>query len=220
MNVGSEKWWSGSVNVGITKALEGNFKYALILNDDLNLPENLISKLVELAQQHPEAIVSAAQSKEGKLFLGQIVVGLFKSRQEVISPRKNIVDIDLINGCCLIVPINIFRKIGIINEVHCPHLAGDNEFLLRARNAGFRLLVATEVIIEQGASTDLRSLYCLRKLLTAPYSPFRLDTHLAFGRQLFGSWLGLCIFGIWFNMRYLLSLIKASLISIFLNRCI
>jgi GT2 family glycosyltransferase len=191
-----------------------------MLNDDLTVPANLISKLVELAQQHPEAIISAAQSKEGKLFFGQIVVGLFKSRQEIITPQRNIVDIDLINGCCLLVPIDLFRKIGILDEVRCPHLAGDNEFLLRARNAGSRLLVATEVIIEQGPSTDLRSRYCLRTLLTAPYSPYRLDTHLAFGRQLFGSWWGLATFGIWFNMRYLLSLIKASLISIFLNRCI
>lgn len=220
LNVGPEKWWSGSVNVGIKRAIEENFDYVLILNDDLSLPKNLISQLVELALQLPEAIITAAQSTEGKLFLGQKVVGLFRNRQEVITTGMNFVDIDLINGSCLLIPIDLFKKIGIIDEVRCPHLAGDNEFLLRARNAGFRLVTAKDVIVEQGVRTDLSSRYCLRRLLTAPYSPYRLDTHLAFGRQLFGSWLELAIFGIWFNMKYLLSLIKASLIAVFRNRCI
>jgi GT2 family glycosyltransferase len=220
IDAGSQKWWSGSVNLGIRKAIEENFDFVLLLNDDLSLPKNLVSTLVELALQQPESIVTAAQSTEGKIFLGQKVVGLFRNLQDVITTGKNLVDIDLINGSCLLIPIDLFKKIGIIDEARCPHLAGDNEFLLRARNAGIRLLVATEVIIEQGAPTDLSSRYCLRKLLSAPYSPYRLDTHLAFGRQLFGSWLGLATFGICFNTRFLLSLIKASLISVFRNRCI
>jgi len=220
LNAGPEKWWSGSVNVGIKRAIEHNFDYVLILNDDLSLPKNLISKLVELALQQPEAIITAAQSTAGNLFLGQKVVGLFRSRQEVVITGRNVVDIDMINGSCLLIPIDLFKKIGIIDEFRCPHLAGDNEFLLRARNAGFRLVTATDVIVEQGVRTDLSSKYCLRSLLTAPYSPYRLDTHLAFGRQLFGSWFELAIFGIWYHARYLLSLVKASLIAVFRNRCI
>ena len=192
----------------------------LLLNDDLNLPTHLVAKLVDIAQRHPKAIITAAQSVENKLFLGQRIVGPFRNRQEVIAPGRDPVDIDLINGCCLLVPVDVFQKIGIIDEVRCPHLAGDNEFLLRARNAGFRLLVVPDVIVGQGQRTDLRSRYCFRKLLTAPDSPYRLDTHLAIGRQMFGSWLGLAIFGVWYNMKYLLGLIKASLIAVFRNRCI
>lgn len=220
LNVGSEKWWSGAVNAGIKKAFEENFEYVLLLNDDLNLPTHLVAKLVDIAQRHPKAIITAAQSVENKLFLGQRIVGPFRNRQEVIAPGRDPVDIDLINGCCLLVPVDVFQKIGIIDEVRCPHLAGDNEFLLRARNAGFRLLVVPDVIVGQGQRTDLRSRYCFRKLLTAPDSPYRLDTHLAIGRQMFGSWLGLAIFGVWYNMKYLLGLIKASLIAVFRNRCI
>lgn len=220
LNVGSEKWWSGAVNAGIKKAFEENFEYVLLLNDDLNLPTNLIAKLVGIAQRHPQAIITAAQSAENGLFLGQRIVGQFRNRQEVTAPGRDPVEIDLINGCCLLIPADVFRKIGIIDEVRCPHLAGDNEFLLRARNAGFRLLVVPDVIVGQGHRTDLRSRYCFRKLLTAPYSPYRLDTHLAIGRQMFGSWLGLTIFGVWYNTRYLLGLIKASLIAVFRNRCL
>ena len=109
LNAGSEKWWSGSVNMGIRKATEENFDFVLLLNDDLSLPKNLISQLVELALQLPEAIITAAPSTEGKLFLGQKVVGLFRNRQEVITTGMNFIDIDLINGSCLIIPIFLFK---------------------------------------------------------------------------------------------------------------
>src|SRR3989344_4426133 len=77
LNVGSEKWWSGAVNAGIKKAFEENFDYVLLLNDDLNLPSNLIAELVEVAQKHPKTIITAAQSEENRLILGQRIVGQF-----------------------------------------------------------------------------------------------------------------------------------------------
>lgn len=47
--------FAGGVNSGITKALEDNFKYIALFNNDALADKNWVETLIEAADQHPEA---------------------------------------------------------------------------------------------------------------------------------------------------------------------
>jgi len=219
LNVGSDQWWSGAVNAGVRTALARAFEYVLVLNDDIIFQPRLIASLVEQAQQHGRAIICAAQRDvQGRLFYGNRVVGWRRRRKLVEITGREPAEIHVMNGCCQLIPIEVFRQIGLFNVAQCPHLAGDIEFQLRASRAGYRLFVCPAIVIDQSAPTDLRSRYRLRTLLTAPNSPYRPGIHWAVGKQIYGSHWKLALMGAEYHLRYALGVIKAAAIAVFRNR--
>jgi len=217
LNVGSESWWSAAVNRGLEFVLNlKDFDYALIINDDINFQNNLLELLLTKANNYPGKIISPAQTNIRGTFLGIKFKGIGREHCKiwVTTPNESL-DVESTNGCCLLIPIDTFKKIGLFNEKYCPHLFGDTEFQLRAWNRGIATRAVADVVIGQQADTEYFRRQKLLKLLTFPASPVHLKSYLAYGKALFhGSFLMFLFFGFKHHRAYVFSFLKTIYIVI------
>lgn len=214
LNVGSESWWSAAVNRGIEFVLTENFDFILVLNDDIYFDETLLEKLLIKAQENPGKIISPAQTNIRGTFLGIRFLGRGREHHKIWVTRPNeSIDVESTNGCCLFIPIETFRKVGLFNEKNCPHLFGDTEFQLRACNQGIPTRAFSDVIIGQQADTEYFRRQKLFKLFTFPASPVHFRSYIAYGKALFnGSYISFLFLGIKHHRAYLFSLLKTAYI--------
>lgn len=210
INAGDDCWWTGAVNRGIEIVLEEDFEFALVMNDDIDIPPLLIDSMLEKASQNPGKIISPAQRTKQGVFLGMNYSGIFKSPIITWASGKNDkVNVESSNGCCLLIPTGTFRKIGLFDEKHCPHLYGDTEFQVRAWKYGLGTRAFSDIVIGQHEGTDYYRRLRFGGLLTYQGSPVHLSSYLTFGRSLFHGWYRFAFFGIGYHRRYLRSLIKS-----------
>jgi len=123
-------------------------------------------------------------------------------------------EVETSNGCCLLIPNHIFRRVGIFDELNCPHLAGDLEFQLRARRMGFITMSFPDIVIHQHDGTDYFGKLSLRDIYTHKGSPLLISTHMAFGKQLFGSTAKYMLLGIYYHIGFIRTSIKAISIAL------
>ena len=209
INVGGDCWWTGAVNKGIEVILMNGYEFALLINDDIDIPPKLIESLLEKARLNPNKIISPAQKTSQGIFLGVNYAGIFKSPITTwVSENNNQVDVESSNGCCLLIPAAIFHKIGMLDEKRCPHLYGDTEFQIRAWNHGVGTIVFPDIVINQHQNTNYFRRVQLRNLLTYKGSPAPFYAYLTFGRSLFQGWLRFIFLGMYHHYMYFRSLMK------------
>lgn len=148
-------WWTGAINVGVQYALDSGFDYVLCLNDDLELDTQFYQQLMLVAEKHPNALVSSVKlvkqddgtervntagfEREG-FFLEITGPDTGENYEEEAFPE--VIEREILTGAALLIPCEVFRRIGLMDEKHYPHNWGDFEFTLRAFLNGFPCLVA------------------------------------------------------------------------------
>lgn len=209
INVGDHCWWTGAVNKGIEFVLKEGYEFVLLMNDDIDIDAHLIENLLDKARLNPGKIISPAQKTAQGLFLGINYVGVFKTPIiSWVSDKGVQVDVQSSNGCCLLIPAIIFRKVGMFDEKRCPHLYGDTEFQVRAWNHGFSTITFPDIIINQHQNTNYFLKIKLYNLLTYKGSPVHFCAYFAFGLSLFQGWFRFIFFGVFHHLMYFRSLIK------------
>jgi GT2 family glycosyltransferase len=211
LNVGADAWWTGAVNRGIAYAIsQGCQDYVLILNDDIDFPPTLVEQMLLAARQNPGKIISPAQKSITGLFLGMTYSKLLKNFKVIYADQvTKPTEVQSTNGCCLLIPIDAFKTIGLFDEVNCPQLAADVEFQIRAGRAGFPTLACPGIVITQHPNTNYHRKLKIKTLLTYAGSPVHLAAYLTHGRTLFNGSLRFAIFGLRYHYRYAKSLLKA-----------
>jgi len=151
-------WWTGAINLGVRFLLERYTDagdYVLIMNDDLELDPGFFAPLLGIANENAGALVSSitvhkSERRERILTAGfrragryddvrTLHVGEDPDRDEL----EEIIHCDMLTGASLLVPLQVFREIGLFDERNFPHNWGDLEFTLRAALKGYSCLVAT-----------------------------------------------------------------------------
>ncbi len=210
IDVGCDAWWSAAVNRGIDQALEDGHDVVLIMNDDIEFDRDLLARLGEKHLLFPRAIVSPLQGSPTGPFLGMRYMGWGKS-MDLIRCADEDVFVDTTNGCCLLVPKEVFLAIGEMDEIRCPHQYGDTEFQLRAKSAGFPTLACPAIKISQLGATNYYARLRFGSLLNFAGSPLHFPAYAQFGATLFGGRLSFSIFGVHYHYRYIKTLAKAVL---------
>lgn len=147
----SSLWWSGATNVGIRHAMTLGVEYVLLLNSDTVVTPLFLDRLTETAKQNPRHIVSSIVCFRDRPTIiryagGRIrwvtgnVVSTYYGMPESLLP-KTAFQSDWAGGMGVLVPIELFRSVGLFDEKSFPHYAGDQDLWLRAKKEGFRLLV-------------------------------------------------------------------------------
>lgn len=213
INVGASSWWTAAVNRGVEYALRrGCYKYVLVLNDDVDILPTLIEHLLNAANHNPKKIISPAQKSATGFFLGMTYSKLFKNLKVIYADQvTQPTEVHTTNGCCLLIPTEVFKTVGLFDEVNCPQLAADVEFQLRAGRAGFPTIACPDIVIVQHANTNYYRKLPLRSLLTYEGSPVHLAAYLAHGRTLFNGSLKFAVLGFRYHYRYIKGLVKAVL---------
>lgn len=211
LNVGTKAWWTAAVNRGVELALQrATYEYILLLNDDIDIPTTLIQQMLTAAMEYPDSIISPNQDSAIGNFLGVVYSPKTKHPTVIYAETvKHPVEVTTSNGCCLLIPVAVFKEVGVFDELNCPQLAADVEFQLRARAAGFPTIAYPSITITQHENTNYYRKLKLSTLLTYEGSPVHFAAYLSLGRRLFGNYTNFAVFGIRHHFRYIKTLTKA-----------
>jgi GT2 family glycosyltransferase len=161
--------WSGGNNTGIRYALDRGAESVVLLNNDTVVDPRLVERLLAAADAHPGYGIIGPVIRymdepdltmtDGVVFNRPGRPGFFQ--REPVPERSAdppaVAEVDIVNGCCMIVRSDVFRRIGLIDDrfflVH-----EEADFCLRAREAGFKCGVLAEGLVwHKGSSAFKRS---------------------------------------------------------------
>jgi GT2 family glycosyltransferase len=143
-------FWAGGMRNSWKEALSSNADYYLLLNDDTVLTENAISILLgnsdmpRKKNQIPAICIGSTMDENtGKISYGGRGLNsrIIWSSGQLISSKIEYVPCDIANANIMLVPAEIVEKIGILSNTYTHGLA-DYDYTLRAKKAGFNVVVA------------------------------------------------------------------------------
>jgi len=153
--------WAGGNNLGLKLALERGAELVILLNNDTAVEPRFAECLLRAVENHPEFGILGLVIRfldlphevqtEGVAFNKPHEAGFFQRLAVPLDGR--VVEVDIVNGCCLMVRRSVVERIGFIDEefflIH-----EEADFCLRAQEAGFKLGVLGEALVyHKGSST-------------------------------------------------------------------
>jgi len=170
LETGRNLGFSGGCNAGISRALDRGAQAVLLVNSDVVLRPDALAALLAAAREHPDAGVLGALlvSREEPDHVAS--AGLtFSERTARMRHRdaggriarvtpSHAHDVTAISGCVMWIRASVFRRIGLLDEEYF-YSFEDLDFCLRARRAGFRVMLVPAAIAyhEGGRSIGRRS---------------------------------------------------------------
>jgi GT2 family glycosyltransferase len=180
-------WYSGSMNLGISYALkDASCDYIMIWENDIFPDESFFKNLQKIIEQskNPDIICAKIffRNPPDRIFSMGGYFNLKTGRKEIIGYMKpdshefnNVLSVDWFCGQGVLVPRVVFDKIGLFDANAFPQYHGDSDFALRAKKAGFSILVHPELRVWNDTETSglshiknkslkifIRSLYSIR----------------------------------------------------------
>jgi GT2 family glycosyltransferase len=160
----SELWWTGATNLGIRTALEQGATLIMLLNNDCYVSRDTLETLVGHSTEHPAAIIAPVHrnlhsgeimtKRGGTLFLlgfpTLLLPGksLYKPTTTDLRPTALVM-----GGRGTLIPADIFKTIGLFNDIDLPHYWADHDFFLRCKKSGFAQYIAQGTAVDIDEST-------------------------------------------------------------------
>ncbi|EOR95051.1 putative glycosyltransferase [Arcticibacter svalbardensis MN12-7] len=152
-------WWTGAVNMGIQYALDNysDLKGIILQNDDIVIEPNWIFNYIQAIDANPQALIGCAtsvlDSKNMILYGGRLMHHWFAKEKKInqgtnrsiLGVNYTVSSFDLY-GRGLYIPYAVFRDLGLFNNKRFKH-RGDMDLPLRAKKAGYKLLVSYDAIV-------------------------------------------------------------------------
>lgn len=151
VQTGANLGYTGGNNAGIRRALADGCDYVLVLNNDTEVDEAMVSHLVRAAEADPRVgavgpKILFAEAPDriwfgGGDFSRMRAMGFHRLEGEVDpDPRGGpIEEVTFLTGCCLLLPARIARDFGGFEEDFFVYME-DTDLSLRLTTAGYRLL--------------------------------------------------------------------------------
>ncbi len=154
----STLWWTGATNLGIKTAISADATDIILLNNDSYVTRETIGTLLHHAQRAGEAIIAPRQksryneseiaSSASTCFLLGFPTFVLPKIFTYHSDKKNLKPVRLImGGRGTLIPVSIFKRIGLFDEINLPHYGADHDFYLRCRKQCVPLFVANDAFI-------------------------------------------------------------------------
>ncbi|MFC1945694.1 glycosyltransferase family 2 protein [Chloroflexota bacterium] len=158
-------WSSGAINLGIERAVADGFDYALIIDNDIVMHAEFVSRLVAAARDNPRTItvpkvyqyydpqrLESAGYHSRKFGLEMVPTGEGEiDSGQYDQPR------DL--PCAMtmmLVDTAFFAEIGLFDAKNLPLYGADMDFTMRARRKGFRIIYEPHSILWHKRHTSAR----------------------------------------------------------------
>lgn len=152
-------WWTGATNRGVEWALrQGTDADAVVtLNNDTSFADDYVERLRDAARRRPGAIVASlvVDERDGRVVEGGVRIDWRTARFERLARGQpaaglaaaGLVPVDAVSGCGTLVPLAVYRRVGLYDERRLPHYAADYEFSVRAGRAGVPVCVDYAVTV-------------------------------------------------------------------------
>ena len=143
-------FWNGGMRMAFAAALQESFDAYVLLNDDTVLYNGAIARLLACAQMRVEterpviAVGSTVSPQTGEHTYGGIMKHVHGAviRFEKIPPHECLpISCDAMNGNIVLIPRKIANVVGNLDK-RFRHQFGDLDYALRAKRAGFQVMVA------------------------------------------------------------------------------
>jgi GT2 family glycosyltransferase len=206
-------WWTGAIKKGMEYAYEQGAEYLIWLNDDCLVNNQTIARLLDFCRNDINSIIGsqAVDYTNQKIEFGGKQKIIIKY-DFIFCPLNEIKSCDLLSGNLLCFHRNIIDKIGYPCSKFTPHYGGDSLFLMRAKNAGFKLFVYynndvnntngdSQMAPQRWLLKDEEPLYII-KLLFYPYSLYYWRMWLKLSQEEYGSVLGTLIFVPYYSVKF------------------
>jgi GT2 family glycosyltransferase len=143
--------WSGGNNEGIKHALENQADYIILLNNDTIVDPDMITKLVEAAEQDPSIGLLGPKIyyhhdpellwyAGGRVNLIQGRLWHTGIREKDRGQYDQVSEVDYITGCALMIRAEVAHRIGLIDPAYIAYCE-DVDYSIRAKQAGYRLVL-------------------------------------------------------------------------------
>ncbi|MCK6650276.1 MAG: hypothetical protein L6Q66_11530 [Bacteroidia bacterium] len=152
-------WWTECMNAGFNFAVNNRYDFVLVLNDDIDLYGNYLDTLfsdyyslhetcilgsVSVDIEPPHRILSSGSSSFSRLLLKpqsyHYVDEVRNENLRGVHPTFNL------SGRGTLIPVPILSQIGFYDK-ELVQYGSDDEFVLRARNAGFNVYISWNAVI-------------------------------------------------------------------------
>lgn len=162
-------------NLGVSRGIniatkqifkEGESDYILLLNNDIKIiQEDWLDEFVKIGESEEDIgiIGCTLLFPSGKFQKGGEI---FKKPSSYTNKTKNLIEVDLVCGACLMIKKKVVDKIGLLDENFSPAYYEESDYCLRAKKAGFKVIYAPEIkIIHCGrvATRNIRGLNYIEK---------------------------------------------------------
>jgi acetyltransferase-like isoleucine patch superfamily enzyme len=151
-------WWGGAINLGCKVALEElAADYVLLWNDDLFIEKDYFVNLAQVVKnnQHSEKIFASKvyhlSTPERIFYFGgsfnfktgekKIIAGGEIDKGQYNEPQLS----QWTGGMGILIPKEVFKKIGYFDNINFPQYYGDADFSLRAARAGIPIYCMPEL---------------------------------------------------------------------------
>ena len=168
-------WWAGGVNQGLKHIQDtSSCDYILILNDDTVFFDDTLQNLLRCALKHGERTVCSPlviDQQSGRIYnAGRKRQGLLQKLRPQCkgeypgSHFSETIDCDSVGTRFALMPRGIIHDVGYFDQDKFPHGYSDIEYFLRAKRAGYKILVVTNsrVCIDQNRN------YIQHRLVSSP----------------------------------------------------
>jgi GT2 family glycosyltransferase len=217
LETGENLGFAGGNNVGITYALESGADYVCLLNNDTVVDPNLVEGLLETFKEYPKAGAISPKiyfakgfefhknkykdSERGKVLWyagGDMdwnnVYGSNHGVDEVDKGQFNqIKETDFATGCCVMIPGNVLREVGLLNEKYYLYME-DVELCQRILTANYQLLYTPlghlwhKVSQSSGIGSQLNDYFITRNRLLFGIKYASVRTKFALMRESIRLW--------------------------------
>ena len=149
--------FAGGNNRGFEFALENNYEYVMMLNNDTFFEPNLLFHLVNYMDFHPEA--GAIQSKiffnddRTKVWNGGSRYAPFfgwtyskNYMRKETELQKKIHEVDWATGCALLLRTSVLKDVGLLNENFFMYYE-DVDLSFRIKKAGYKLIFHPDSVV-------------------------------------------------------------------------
>jgi len=155
-------WWTGASNLGVEYALAqaDQADYILTLNNDTMVRSDYLQTLLDSALNHPNSLIgsiSVSDENESTVvdagvrinWLTAKYTNLAKGRQykDILHTDSLIQQVDVLPGRGTLIPVEVFRKVGLYDFKYLPHYGADYEFSRRANMNGYKLLINYKAVV-------------------------------------------------------------------------
>jgi len=146
----TNRGFPGGVNVGIREAQNHNVDYVLLLNNDTVIDTNALQEMVTVGQSNNDAGIIGSMILDysdetvhdaGRKFVFRTLEYENPHQGKRRSSLAGTHEVEGISGCCMMMKSEVINQIGILDENHFFFGGEDIDYCMRAKNAGWRIIV-------------------------------------------------------------------------------
>lgn len=192
--------WAGGNNAGLRFALERGADQIILLNNDTTISPDLVRELMDASGSHPGygilgPVINHMNEPgdvmtDGCLFNRPEVPGFFQRLEVPVrsGEPQSITEVDIVNGCCMMVSRAVCEKIGLVDEAFFL-IHEESDFCLRAREAGFKCgVINRSLVLHKGSTSFKRTGQRTQRYYDARNLRLLLRKHQGKHREGRGSW--------------------------------